>query len=182
MGRKGNCSMKSAEHEKDGGPGLHTRRTVLVIGYGSTLRNDDGAGPAVAQRVAEWNLPGVTALAPVQLTPELAGDIAVHDLVLFVDAAPAAIYPAVSVSRVGYSAGDTAWGAIGHAGNPSNVMDTADCMYGRRPEAWQIAIPAVDLQMGEHLSAETAVHVEAALVEVRHLVARAMEPQEQSDA
>ena len=98
--------MKSAEHEKHDGPGLHSRRNVLVIGYGSTLRSDDGAGPAVAHRVAEWNLPGVTTLTPVQLTPELAGEIAVCDLVLFIDAAPSNLCPEVSVTRVGYTPAD----------------------------------------------------------------------------
>jgi len=164
--------MKSAGHEKGVEPGLHSRRTVLVIGYGSTLRSDDGAGPAVAHRVAEWKIPGVTTLTPVQLTPELAADIAVHDLVLFIDAAPSNACPDVNVSRVGYTTADGTWGAIGHAGSPSTLMDTADCMYGRRPEAWQIAIPAFDLSVGETLSAATAGHIESALAEVRHLVER----------
>ncbi len=124
----------------------------------------------MAHRVAEWNLPGVTTLTPIQLTPELAGEIAVHDLVLFIDAAPSDICPEVNVSRVGYTSADGTWGAIGHAGSPSTLMDTADCMYGRRPEAWQIAIPALDLSVGESLSEVTAGHVESALTRVRSLV------------
>jgi len=36
-------------------------RTVdyLIIGYGNTLRGDDGAGPRVAEAVAGWGLPNV---------------------------------------------------------------------------------------------------------------------------
>ncbi|HEY9173382.1 MAG TPA: hydrogenase maturation protease, partial [Verrucomicrobiae bacterium] len=49
---------------------------LLVIGYGNTLRRDDGIGPKVAEAVAELNLPGVRSLACPQLTPELAEPIA----------------------------------------------------------------------------------------------------------
>ena len=34
---------------------------VLVIGYGNTLRQDDGVGPKTAEAIAALNLPGVTA-------------------------------------------------------------------------------------------------------------------------
>ena len=49
-------------------------------------------------------------------------------------------------------------------------MDTSDGLHGRRPEAWQIAIPAIDLSVGENLSAVTAGHVESALARGRSLV------------
>jgi hydrogenase maturation protease len=61
--------------------------TVVVIGYGNTLRGDDGAGPAVAQAIADRALPGVRSLAVPQLTPELAEIVAEANLVVFVDAA-----------------------------------------------------------------------------------------------
>jgi hypothetical protein len=60
--------------------------TVLVIGYGNTLRGDDGVGYQVAETVAEWQLPQVRSIAVHQLLPELAADIAEVDLVIFVDA------------------------------------------------------------------------------------------------
>ena len=58
----------------------------LVIGYGNTLRSDDGAGQRVAEKIGQWELPGVGALAVHQLTPELAENIAQADAVIFVDA------------------------------------------------------------------------------------------------
>ena len=33
---------------------------ILVIGYGNTLRGDDGVGPKVAEAVAALALPGVS--------------------------------------------------------------------------------------------------------------------------
>ena len=60
---------------------------ALVIGYGNTLRGDDGIGPAVAEAVAALGLPGVRVIVAHQLTPELAADLADAQLVVFVDAA-----------------------------------------------------------------------------------------------
>ena len=45
---------------------------LLVIGYGNTLRRDDGVGPKVVEALATENLPGVQPLVCPQLTPEIA--------------------------------------------------------------------------------------------------------------
>ncbi len=51
-------------------------RGVLVVGYGSTLRTDDGVGRAAAQRlVTDPRLDGATVIACHQLAPELALDL-----------------------------------------------------------------------------------------------------------
>ena len=61
-------------------------RPALVIGYGNTLRTDDAVGPRAADVVRSWSLPGVTALAITQLTPELAELLSAVRLAIFVDA------------------------------------------------------------------------------------------------
>jgi hydrogenase maturation protease len=60
--------------------------TTLVIGFGNTLRSDDGVGPRVASVVAGWGLPGVVAIAVHQLGPELAEPLAEAGRAFFVDA------------------------------------------------------------------------------------------------
>ena len=45
---------------------------VLVIGYGNTLRNDDGVGPRVAEALEALQLPGVRTLSCALLAPETA--------------------------------------------------------------------------------------------------------------
>src|ERR1035441_10847597 len=60
---------------------------LLVIGYGNTLRRDDGVGPRVADAVAALALPGVHALACPLLTPELADPVSRARVAIFVDAA-----------------------------------------------------------------------------------------------
>src|SRR5687767_15002380 len=60
---------------------------LLVIGYGNTLRRDDGVGPRVAETVGALRLPGVRTLVCQQLSPEHAEPISQADAVVFVDAA-----------------------------------------------------------------------------------------------
>ncbi len=59
---------------------------ILVLGYGNPGRLDDGLGPALAEQVAQLELPGVTADANYQLSVEDAAAVAEFGLVLFADA------------------------------------------------------------------------------------------------
>ena len=65
---------------------MKSETDLLVIGYGNTLRRDDGVGPHVAEAIAALALPGVEALVCPLLTPELAEAIARARRVVFVDA------------------------------------------------------------------------------------------------
>ncbi len=42
--------------------------SVLVIGYGNTLRSDDGVGQRVATLVEEWELPYIRSYANCQIS------------------------------------------------------------------------------------------------------------------
>jgi hydrogenase maturation protease len=59
---------------------------VLVVGVGNPTRCDDGAGWAVAERIAALNLPGVEVQTTQQLLVELAEEFARSDRVVVVDA------------------------------------------------------------------------------------------------
>ena len=72
--------MKQENNQPAGGD-------FLVIGYGNTLRGDDGVGPRVAEAIHQLALPGVRALVCPMLTPELADPISRAHTVIFVDAA-----------------------------------------------------------------------------------------------
>lgn len=58
---------------------------VIAIGYGNTLRSDDGAGQKVAEILASWHLPQMRSISVHQLTPELAALLAEVELAIFVD-------------------------------------------------------------------------------------------------
>jgi hydrogenase maturation protease len=72
-------------------------RSILVIGYGSPLRSDDGVGQQIVKAIAAWGLPNVEAIAVHQLTPELVEPIATVDIAIFIDAYPATVDQEIQV-------------------------------------------------------------------------------------
>lgn len=141
---------------------------VLVIGYGNTLRADDGAGPEVARRVEADALPGVEVRSLPQLTPELALDIARADRVVFVDASVDTAE--VEVRRV--EPGPPGPHSMSHHGDPATLLTLAGD-DGRVPlSAYVVSIPATNLGLGFELSPTTAAGVDAAVNAIRELAAR----------
>ena len=137
----------------------------LVIGYGNTLRSDDGVGAKVAAAVAELALPGVTVLVRHQLTPELAETISEARAVIFVDAAADASTE-VQVRRL-----EPAGGAqlMAHAADPRTLLALAKQLFGRCPPAWWLTIPVENLEFGEELSPLARRGFETALEKIRAL-------------
>jgi hydrogenase maturation protease len=148
-----------APEQKDPQPPL------LVIGYGNTLRRDDGVGPKVAEAVAELALPGVRAMACALLTPELADAVSQAGAVVFVDAAVDAprevqmrpLAPAVS-SQI-----------MAHAASPAILLALARDVFGHAPQAWWLTIPAEELGIGEELTPSAQRGFETALQEIKQL-------------
>ena len=137
------CNMSSPASSNGSG----SCRT-LVIGYGSTLRSDDGAGARAAQLLSSRALPGVSVTAAHQLTPDVAGTLAEYDRVIFIDAT---VLPDSEprLERVGPAASES---ALGHSGSPQTMLALAKAAYGRCPEAWLLTIPGEYFEIGEALS------------------------------
>jgi len=123
---------------------------ILVIGYGNTLRGDDGVGPRVAEAVGRLRLPGVRTLICALLTPELADQISRAEKVIFVDAAVDA--PDEVLWRK-LEPNDTSQ-LMAHAADPRTMLALSRDVFGRVPEAWWLTIPAVDLGFCEEFSPE----------------------------
>jgi hydrogenase maturation protease len=121
---------------------------LLIIGYGNTLRRDDGVGPKAAEAIAALDLPNVRSLACPLLTPELAESVSQARTVIFVDAAVDAprevqlrlLAPAES-SQI-----------MAHAASPATLLALARDVFGHAPEARWLTIPVEDLGIGEELS------------------------------
>jgi hydrogenase maturation protease len=139
----------------------------LVLGYGNTLRSDDGAGQIVAQQVTQWNLPGVRSLCLHQLTPELAADIAEVELVIFVDAYPASAIQEVQVCSLESSSPNT---LRSHTSDPRILLNLTQTLYNHCPQAWWILIPGEDFALGEHLSSITKCSITRALEQIKLLL------------
>ncbi len=146
---------------------MESRISSLVIGYGNTLRSDDGVGQVVAETIADWQLQGVRSLAVHQLTPELAADIATVQQVIFVDAIAAEADSTVQVQRL---AADASSQLGGHYQSPRSLLRLAHQLYAAAPIAYQILIPAVNFDFGEALSPLTEAATATALEKIRLLL------------
>lgn len=122
---------------------------VLVIGYGNTLRNDDGVGQAVVELMKAWDLPNVQVMPVHQLTPELAEPLSNVDLAIFVDAYPANFGEEVQVYHL--EPASSGW-TMGHTSAPKGLLAIAQALYNYHPQAWLVAIPAQNFELGDRLS------------------------------
>jgi hydrogenase maturation protease len=125
-----------------------TKPLLLVIGYGNTLRGDDGAGPRVAEILAGLQLPGVRTLICQQLSPEHAAPIAQADTVIFVDAA---VDAPREVQFRELAPGDTSQ-LMAHAADPRTMLALARDVFGHVPQAWWLTIPAERMEFSEALT------------------------------
>jgi hydrogenase maturation protease len=127
----------------------HTLNT-LVIGYGNSLRGDDGAGILVAELLMERiHDPEIEILGQHQLTPELMEPISRASRVIFIDAAvsgrPGKVHriplrPAPVCSR------------FTHQATPESLLAGAQALYGHTPEATLYTIPGRCFETGQELS------------------------------
>ncbi len=141
---------------------------ILVIGYGNELRRDDAVGPLVAQAVAARQRSGVRALSVHQLAPELAETLATSSVAIFVDAA------ATGETRVARQILDArAPERIGHLSDPTWLLGLTEAVYGRRPAAWLVTVPAADVGHGTGLSPTAKSGLRQALEVVEALIERA---------
>jgi hydrogenase maturation protease len=143
---------------------------ALLIGCGNTLRRDDGIGWSLAERVAAWDAPGIDVLTVHQLTPELAPRVAAAGRLLVIDAVIAGTGAPIRLEPLEAPAADTT-GPLSHGFTPPALLELAAALYGRRPPAWQLLVPASDLGFGPELSATTAARIPAALNAIRELLA-----------
>ncbi len=147
---------------------LSTTKTpkFLVIGYGNTLRGDDGVGPRVAEAVEALQLPGVRTLVCQQLSPEHADPIARVRRVIFVDAA---VDETGGVRFRQLVPGETTQ-LLAHAADPRTMLALARDVFGGTPAAWWLTIPAIELGFGAAFSPEAEAGFHAAVEEIKKLV------------
>jgi hydrogenase maturation protease len=143
--------------------------TSLVIGYGNTLRGDDGLGPRAAEAVAAWRQPGVRTFAVQQLTPELAETLTGVELVIFIDAFPNTKGKEVKLQRLEPIPPAI---TLGHASDPHYLLGLARALYGWSPPAWWVLVPGARFELGEGLSSLAARGLQEALQKISILLGR----------
>lgn len=127
-----------------------TRQKLLLIGYGNTLRGDDGIGALVVRAVVRRHADKVTGCVVPLLTPELCTLFVEQGNVLFVDAGTACAGDGCRLLPI-ESSGSTAWGT--HLASPASLLALAEEVYAVRPRAWCLAVPGEDFRLGARPSA-----------------------------
>lgn len=123
----------------------------LVVGYGNTLREDDGFGPYVIRALAASTLSAKLCLLERQLlTVELCDELEQAEVCVFVDAATTGDLGAVSVRRV--EASHAARGAIGHDLSPAQLLALTEQLTGKAPPCWLVTTRALSTELGEGLT------------------------------
>jgi len=130
-------------------PGQVSART-LVIGFGNSLRSDDGIGWSAAERLADDPRRGATqVIRRQQLTPELSLDISAASLVVFIDASSVVAAGEVTVRMLTAVPGSAAWT---HHMTPEALLAMTRDLYAATPDATLVSIGADSFAVGDGLS------------------------------
>ncbi|MFO1476736.1 MAG: hydrogenase maturation protease [Verrucomicrobiota bacterium] len=149
-------------------PAPCARDALLVIGYGNTLRNDDGVGPRVADALDQLRLPGVSVITCHQLNPELAESVSQSTRVVFVDAS----VEAAREVRLRPIAASASTQLMAHAADPGTLLALARDVYGRCPATAEwLTIPIERLGFGEELSPFAQEGFQQAIAILKNLAA-----------
>ena len=146
-------------------PPSSPKPALLVIGYGNTLRGDDGVGPRVAGAVGSLHLPGVRTMTCQQLSPEHAAPISLAETVIFVDAAVDAPKE-VQFRRL--EPNDTSQ-LMAHAADPRTMLALSRDVFGHVPHAWWLTIPAEKMEFCETLTSIAQHGCDEAVKKIRSL-------------
>jgi len=123
-------------------------KKTLVIGYGNTLRSDDGVGVWIAERLAALRLPDVDVKTFHQLYPDLAADMPPYKTVIFVDASadgePTAVRKAISPSDQ--------WPSSNHNISPELLQQLAWTMYDAVVNLQVYTVRGENFEFGSALS------------------------------
>jgi hydrogenase maturation protease len=132
---------------------------ILLIAYGNSLRQDDGAGLILARQLEailrRTQVP-VRRIASQQLVPELAAELAQPPVkaVIFVDTRLATTDSGPQV-RIEPLAQTRLSARLGHYLDPATLLFYAEQLYGHRPLAWQVTVPGYAFAHGQTLSPAT---------------------------
>lgn len=141
---------------------------ALVVGVGNPARGDDGVGAAVAEAVGrDPRFAGATVRSVLQLTPELAADVAEASIVVVVDA------------RAGRPPGGVEWAAVeprpgapvfSHHVPVAALVALAQAVYGQAPPVYLVGVGAAGFGAGAPLSGPVAAAVPRAVEAITELV------------
>lgn len=145
---------------------MAAKTSTLVIGYGNSLRGDDGVGVAVAQQLETFSWQGVQAEERHQLTPELVMMMTEFEQVIFVDAGTG-----LDTVQLQHLTPEEAQGTqLGHFCDPRSLLAMSAILYHYTPQTWLITIPTLNFEFGETFSPLAEQGIKEALKIIENLV------------
>lgn len=123
---------------------------VLVIGYGNTLRGDDGVGFVAAEQLNKTiTRPDVRVLACQQLTPELAKDVSDAERVILIDAAKGDPPGNILLRKITPIESQL---AFAHELRPETLLAFSRRLFNSCPETVLVSVTGHSFKLGEGLS------------------------------
>lgn len=127
---------------------------LLIIGYGNSLRSDDGLGcHATRELLRTVDSAGVEIISCGQLTADLAEPISHAGQVLFIDAAHSGPAGQVICKRVTPTSEAA---AFSHQLSPEALLGITLVLFGACPEATLFSIAGQSFEFGDSLSPRVA--------------------------
>ena len=143
-------------------------KKVLVIGYGNTLRSDDGVGIyAVREMQKSPTRSNIEFMEVHQLQLELAEPISQMNLVIFIDAAMHGISGETHYEEV-FAAPKSA--GMSHSTDPETLLLAAKALYGRAPKAILATVAGECFGFGSQLSPEVEIAMRGLAARVSQLI------------
>lgn len=141
---------------------------ILIIGYGSPMRSDDGLGSCAAEQLSRTlGSRDIEVLACHQLTPELAGALSQAAAVIFIDASREGEPGELSCVPVTPQASGT---SFSHDLSPAAALALSQLLFRTSPRAFLVTLCGKNFDHGETLSAPVASGMPRLMTLVEELV------------
>ncbi|MGK7942300.1 MAG: hydrogenase maturation protease [Crocosphaera sp.] len=145
------------------------KNEILIIGYGNTLRGDDGVGYKIVEIIEQWNLDNITSLAVHQLTPDLAEKISQVDTVIFIDAVPMTDVNTAKLEMKPISINQKI-NNLAHHNNPQQLLSLTQAIYQKIPKAYWLLVPGLNFNFSEDFSPITQKYVTLTLEKIKDIL------------
>ncbi|GAB4571248.1 MAG: hydrogenase maturation protease [Anaerolineae bacterium] len=144
---------------------------ILVIGYGNTLRGDDGLGVVAVERLQVMHsAPQITFVACHQLSPELSLQLSEADYCLLLDAGHGEPAGAISIREIKPDL--TRTDTLHHHMPPEALLAYTGALFGSAPRTWLCTINAASFDFQEALSPAVERALPALLKQIVALIDR----------
>jgi hydrogenase maturation protease len=141
-------------------------KKTLIIGYGNTLRSDDGVGVWIADRIAALDLPDVEVRTYHQLDLELIPDLLPFDTVILVDAAASG----EPITYRVFSSSTAVPSIVTHNVNPESLQQLAHEFYGITLDMHLITVRGESFEFGSMLSPSVQQRAVGAINKITQLL------------